>query len=197
MGRRKTIEDPELLSAARAVFVRRGFSGTTREIALRAGISEAVIYQRFPSKAHLFFAAMTPPDIDVDRLLAVPPHGATPRRDLERVALGMMDYFRRLVPIFLPLLSHPEFDFEKFSRDHSTSPFGRMHHGLGDCLRTLRRRGALRGSDPAPAALMLFAALHSLAIMEKLGVHGGRFDDSVVRGMVRALWEGLARGRAT
>jgi hypothetical protein len=43
--------------------------------------------------------------------------------------------------------------------------------------------------------LTLFAALHSLAFLERLGVHGGPFDDAVIRAMVRSLWTGLAARR--
>jgi Bacterial regulatory proteins, tetR family len=60
MGRRKLIEDHDLLAVARDVFVKRGFAASTREIARRAGISEAIIYQRHATKVHLFFAAMVP-----------------------------------------------------------------------------------------------------------------------------------------
>jgi hypothetical protein len=40
--------------------------------------------------------------------------------------------------------------------------------------------------------LTLFAALHSLAFLERLGVHGGKFDEATIRAMVRSLWTGLA-----
>jgi hypothetical protein len=36
------------------------------------------------------------------------------------------------------------------------------------------------------------AALHCLAILERLGAHGGRFDEAIIRAMVHALWAGLA-----
>jgi AcrR family transcriptional regulator len=49
MGRRKLVEDDELLAVARGVFVEKGIAASTREIARRAGISEAVIYQRHPT----------------------------------------------------------------------------------------------------------------------------------------------------
>ena len=55
MGRPKLIEDEELLSAAREVFVEKGIGASTREIAAKAGISEAVIFQRHDTKADLFF----------------------------------------------------------------------------------------------------------------------------------------------
>ncbi|MEK7468436.1 MAG: helix-turn-helix domain-containing protein [Planctomycetota bacterium] len=192
MGRKKNIEDHELLEAARAVFVKRGFAGTTREIARRAGISEAVIYQRHSTKAHLFFAAMTPPEPDFAKLLEPP---ADPRRAREHfgdLAVGMVNYFRKLVPIFLPLLTHPSFDFAKYSRQREHGPFGRIHAGFTEYLEKQRKRGLVAAPNLHAAALTLFAALHFLAIMEKLGVHGGRFPDAGVRAIAKAMWEGLA-----
>ena len=71
MERRKLVEDDEFLAVAREVFVEKGIAASTREIAHRAGISEAVIYQRHPTKAHLFFAAMVPPALNVEDLLSI------------------------------------------------------------------------------------------------------------------------------
>ncbi len=69
MGRRKTISNDEVLHFAREVFRQKGHSATTREIADAAGISEAVLYQRFGNKNDLFFAAMHPRVPDVNELL--------------------------------------------------------------------------------------------------------------------------------
>src|SRR5262245_16666657 len=60
MGRQKTISDEEVLRIARDVFLEKGHIATTREIAQAAGISEAILYQRFGSKQELFFTAMRP-----------------------------------------------------------------------------------------------------------------------------------------
>ena len=51
--------------------------------------------------------------------------------------------------------------------------------------------GRLGPDDVGPWALSLIASLHSLAIFEKLGVHGGQFDEELVRKMVRSQWAGL------
>ena len=59
MGRPKTIEDSALLEIARKIFRERGHSASTRDIAEAAGISEAIIYQRFKTKDALFIAALT------------------------------------------------------------------------------------------------------------------------------------------
>jgi AcrR family transcriptional regulator len=177
---------------ARDVFVKRGFAASTREIARRAGISEAIIYQRHATKVHLFFAAMVPPASNVEALLSAPPEQHGVEKRLEEIALAMMEHFREFVPILLPLITHPSFDFEKFAHRHPDSSFGRMHTGLVEYLEGQRRRRKVAGENVEAAALTLFAALHCLAILERVGVHGGRFDDGMIRAMVRALWTGLA-----
>jgi AcrR family transcriptional regulator len=192
MGRRKLVEDDDLLAVAREVFIEKGIAASTREIARRAGISEAVIYQRHPTKAHLFFAAMVPPASNVEELLAAPANDLSVVEQLEGIALGMMKYFREVVPILMRLVTHPEFDVEKFAQRHPASPFGRMHRGLNQYLESQRERGSIVAENVEPAALTLFAALHSLAFLERLGVHGGKFDEATIRAMVRSLWTGLA-----
>ncbi|RXL62837.1 TetR/AcrR family transcriptional regulator, partial [Citrobacter sp. AAK_AS5] len=49
----------QLLAAALQVFSRKGFKGaTTREIAGAAGVTEAIIFQHFPSKEALYSAVL-------------------------------------------------------------------------------------------------------------------------------------------
>lgn len=51
-----------ILKAARAVFIRQGFSGArTKDIAAEAGINEALIYRHFQSKNELFDSAVIEP----------------------------------------------------------------------------------------------------------------------------------------
>jgi AcrR family transcriptional regulator len=197
MGRRKLIGDDELLAVAREAFIEKGLETSTREIARRAGVSEAVIYQRHPTKAHLFFAAMVPPALSVEHLLSGQADGVAIEKQLEGIALGMMAYFREVAPIVMLLMTHPEFDPKTFAQQHPESPFGRMHKGLVRLLKAHAKRGDITARSVGPAALTLIAALHSLAFFERLGAHGGTFDEAVIRGMVRSLWGGLAprRGR--
>jgi len=195
MGRRKLVEDDELLAVAQKVFIQKGAGASTREIARRAGISEAVIYQRHPTKAHLFLAAMVPPALDVEGLLAEPANDLGVEEQLEEIALGMIRYFRKVVPILMQLVTHPEFDMKKFAKRHPDSAFGRMHRGLLQYLESQRERGRIVAENVGPVALTLFASLHSLAFLERLGVHGGKFNEALIRAMVRALWIGLAPRR--
>jgi AcrR family transcriptional regulator len=195
MGRRKLVEDDALLAVVREAFVEKGIAASTRDIARRAGISEAAIYQRHPTKAHLFFAAMVPPALNVEDLFSAPVNDLSVLEQLEGIALGMMRYFREVVPILMRLVTHAEFDLETFALRHPDSPFGRMHLGLIQYLESQRARGRIVAEHVGPAALTLFAALHSLAFLKRLGVHGGTFDDAVIRAMVRSLWTGLAPRR--
>jgi AcrR family transcriptional regulator len=192
MGRRKLVEDDELLAVARSAFVDEGLAVSTREIARRAGVSEAVIYQRYPTKTHLFFAAMIPQALNVEGLVARLPDGLSVVEQLEEIALGIMRHFREVVPILVQLVTHPGFDLEQLAEQHPHSGLCRLHQGLAQFLRSHGVHGRVSVNHVEPAALTLFAAMHSLAFFELLGVHGGRFDEAVIRAMVRSLWNGLS-----
>ena len=61
---RRTAEEVDrlLLDAARKAFAERGYSGTsTREICDAAGVSEALLFRHFGTKADLFDAAVLEP----------------------------------------------------------------------------------------------------------------------------------------
>lgn len=190
MGRPRRIADDDLLAAARAEFVEAGIAAPTHRIAERAGVSEALLYQRFGTKAQLFFAAMVPPAVDVEALLT-PRDPATPPMEHWRLLAGrMLDYFRALVPVLLPLASHPDFDFEQALESHPDSPLGKLRTGLMRYLQAEAAAGTCRAEDTPGAALALFGALHSLALFEHMGAHGGRFDDAMVAGMVTTIGRG-------
>ena len=57
--RRKEARPQELLQAALAVFVEKGFAGSrTEEVAKRAGVSKGTLYLYYPSKEELFKAVV-------------------------------------------------------------------------------------------------------------------------------------------
>lgn len=61
-------------------------------------------------------------------------------------------------------------------------------------LAAKRNEGQIGDVDPGAAALLLIASAHSIAIFERLGAHGGRFQPEMVRRTVRCLWQGLSPG---
>jgi AcrR family transcriptional regulator len=82
-----------IVGAAVPLFARKGFAGTTtREIARSAGVSEALLFQHFPSKAALYRAIVAQGcegDPELHRLGALPPSTAT----LVRMTRLMLEHF--------------------------------------------------------------------------------------------------------
>jgi AcrR family transcriptional regulator len=188
MGRIKQISDDVLLQTARELFVAKGFGVSTREIAKTAGISEAVIYQRFATKQALFFAAMVPP------MIGNPSDGAEYgsgnfQVELEKLALDIMDYFRKAMPVFLKLITHPECDPAKLAIEEKGMPFYSIKQRITDCI--LRNSKNVDMEKMNIAVLTLISTLHSLAIFEKIGIHGGSFPEKAVKNIVRLIIAGL------
>lgn len=193
MGRKKLISDVELLDVARKVFVESGFGASTREIARQAGVSEGVIFQRFPTKDDLFFAAMIPPAVDLHTLFHHP--RSKGRALLEKLTFAMIEYWRETFPVLLPLVTHPSFRFEEFTRRHPGNPLSQLRRGLTTFFVEEQRAGRIGPVNAGAAALLVWSIAHTVVFFERMGAHYGRMDPKIVRETVRAMWEGLAPGK--
>jgi AcrR family transcriptional regulator len=182
MARKRTIPDDSLLSAARACFIERGFAVPTKAIARRAGVSEGLLFQRYGNKAELFLTAMAPPPGAAfsAQLALAPVEGVA-----GLVALGeaMLDYFRGIAEVLLPLLSYPEFQFEDFAQRHPDSALSAMRW---QAVSYFQRAGV---RDPAASALLLMSSLFGVVMFEKLGAHGGVMPADMVRRMLQRIAE--------
>jgi len=192
MGRKKTIEDEQLLSVARKVFIENGIGAPTKEIARQAGVSEGVVFQRYPTKNDLFFAAMIPPPPDVESIMAAANTKDKVSVQFEEIALVILSYFREMMPLAVRLMTHPSFEPERYFEQHSEKPESILLARLIDYLKQQQTQGKVKTEDPASAAGVLVATLHSLALFEIMGAHGGKMEEEAVRAMVRSLWNGLA-----
>jgi len=190
MGRTKTISDEEILDRAREIFIQQGFQASTKTIAKHVGVSEGVLFQRFSTKEELFFAAMMLPSIDLNELLRRPKLQGIAL--FEKVVLTMLEYFRKTLPVLLPLMSHPSFNFEDFAAKHPNSPLNVLRSDLTAFVMTEKQAGRVGSVDQGTAALLLWSLAHTIAFFEHLGAHGGKFHDDMVRAAVRTLWQGLA-----
>jgi AcrR family transcriptional regulator len=189
MGRRKLISDDEVLRVARGVFAAHGHTATTRAVAEAAGISEAVLYQRFGTKDDLFFAAMRPQGPDVERLLGPkePPDDA---RAFLRAAVGRMaEYFAEMIPLGLRVMTHPSFDPTAFAR---AVPEGHavLRKALAERLAVLARRGQM-ANRPTAAARLLVSLAHDWALGAALAHDLSARRRRELRDMVDVVWEGL------
>lgn len=199
MGRPKRVSDDELLAAARGVFLAAGVGASTKVIARAAGLSEAAVFQRFKTKDELFFAAMIPalqdgPDEELFEQAEGEPDALTA---LEAISLGLMGYYRDLMPLLVLLITHPSFDHDQFLERHPHMPTNVLQEKLVQFFRAREARGELSVADPEATAETLIAALHSFALMEQLGAHGGHMSEQKVKTCVRSLWDGLFNRKET
>jgi AcrR family transcriptional regulator len=191
MGRPRTISNEDMLTAAREVFLKHGVFGSTKEIARRAGISEAALFKRFSTKAQLFMAAMAPPTPGIDAIVARAAAMKSAREALHALSEAVLDYFRTAIPTILPLVSHPTFVAAELPRNFETSAATSLLRAVAIYLGNENARGRLRVKDPPAAAAVLVAALHSIALFEIMGFHGGTMPKAGVRSLIDALWHGL------
>lgn len=195
MPRPRTISDDEILTAARSAFLKEGAGASTRAIAAQAGISEGVLFQRFGTKTKLFFAAMVPWPAKLDEIFdAAPGEGEVPT-NVEGILMRLLDYFREVMPVFVKLVSHPEFDLQEFLKAHE---FPAMQIGgrLGEYLAAEARLGRVRPGHVPAATALLVHAVHNYALMDSLGAHDAGHAPLAIAGAVAGLWEGLAPDRA-
>lgn len=193
MGRHKTISDDALLAAARQIFVTRGYSASTREIAQIAGISETVLYQRFKTKDTLFYAAMVPSPPDVERMLG-PEH---PSGDPHAYVRGSVDrmarFFAQCLPLGIQVMMHPGFDAAAFAEAQPARAAEQLERELARRLRRFQQRRLLhsRASTEA-AARVLTAIAHDWALRNVLSPPDAQRTRRHLRPAVDAVWQGLA-----
>src|SRR5262249_18867804 len=188
MGRQKTITDEEVLRIARNVFREQGHTATTREIAQAAGISEAVLYQRFGSKDELFFAAMRPRGPDIEPLLGPKNPAEDALAYLHTVVVRLGEHFAEVIPLALRVMMHPSFDPASLARAQPGGP-AVLREALAERLASLGRRGGLAMPSASVTARLLLSLAHDWALRRVPGApaRGGR----ELKEMVDVVWEGL------
>lgn len=96
-----------ILDAARSAFITSGFAGTrTRDIAERAGVNEALLFQHFASKEAIFQEAVIDKLLEIMETSLVPEQSAEFGTDLDRryastcaTMRGLLEVMQRAVPL--------------------------------------------------------------------------------------------------
>jgi AcrR family transcriptional regulator len=192
MGRPKTIQDDELLAVARQVFRQHGHTATTRDVAKAAGISQAVLYQRFKTKDDLFYAALTQHAADIAALLDIDA-SLEPRAYLAVFAARVKDHFISVMPSILSMAAHPRYGKEMMGKVHQLNRVGDILPILRLRLQSWQKDGRIRPTDEQAMLFTFIRVLNSMAMVEVIsGQAGGPTKLEEVQPMVNLLWDGLA-----
>ena len=191
MPRTKTITDDEILAVARSLFLKEGAQASTRTLAKMAGISEAVIFQRFGTKEDLFFAAMVPPEAQLEAMFNVQPGHKQVTTNLKSLSLQIVAYFREVMPIFLSLISHPSFNMQTFLQRH-TMPAMQIGNRLTEYLNAEANLERIRKDKVSVAAAVLLSHLHNLVLSKTIGAHRPIDSERAISDVIAVFWKGIA-----
>ena len=192
MGRPPKILGHTVLQAARELFTRDGLAASTKEIATRAGLSEAALFKRYPTKSKLFLAAMLPPDIDIAGMAARAMRAPDGREAILSYALDILAYFRKAMPVMLPAMMSPTIGLEKLVAHTNSGSLPQMTEAFAEFLQGQKRLGKNCCEAPLAVAGLIVSSMHSIALFEIIGVHGGEFPDIAIVKMIDVIWNGIA-----
>jgi AcrR family transcriptional regulator len=191
MARSPSITDAQILEAARAVFLEHGFSGTTSDVAKRAGCAEGSLFNRFPTKAELFAAAMrSDPDLPewINTLSNSPGEGDL-KAKLVRAGTEAIEFFRRIMPMMMMAWSNPSVA----CGDGPNAPPVRALKRLTAFFEGEMRAGRMRRHDPEIFARTFAGSIVHYVFNElvlKTQDELPLAPDSFIRGLVNILWTG-------
>lgn len=152
----------KIVKAASALFSERGFNGaTTRELARRAGISEALLFRHFPDKKRLYQAILqSRMEETLPSLLKGLRTESKPADVLYELASRMLAHNTE-DPSFLRLLLFSALEGHKLSDlffQRRTLPLRDFLEGY---FRGAIREGKIKKTDPEAAALAFLALVFS------------------------------------
>lgn len=160
----------QIVRVATALFAREGFRGaTTREIARKAGISEAVIYKHFSRKEDLYKAIIDSRCADPEgepRLLSML-KGKEGKDVFVIIASYLLEEHRR-DSSFLRLLMYSALEQQSLSELFINTRGLEFLGFLESHIQSLIKKGSMRNIDPALAARAFIGMVEHYSIAQEL-----------------------------
>jgi len=195
VGRPSTIRDDQILEAARALFLDRGFTASTADIAARAGVSEGTIFKRYSSKAELFMEAMNMGTIDDFVRFLEGLDGA------ERFEVALVQVIRRVVDkmrVLLPrmMMLWANVSPEQLFRGVAHPPPVRVLRALTGWIEREVARGRARAADPRVLARILLGSSIHFVFFETMGFETDLDADTFAERLAQTLTLGIGGEQA-
>ena len=157
----------QILNAAEAIFVAKGYHGaTTRHIAEKADLAEGTLYNYFPSKRELFFGVM---QRRVDPLVEAIGRLQVDTVEDMVVALLASRFQRMIRERGLRMFLHEATLDPEISRYLNEQILARIARAIQEQMAQLLAAGIMRPVDPAIASWTLMGAVVGMALFSDLG----------------------------
>lgn len=189
MGRKRQVSDEQILDSARELFIEKGFEVSTRAIARHVGISESVLFQRFGNKKQLFFTSLVPPQFSIE---ALDQPGKSVRETLENIFVALLRHYRNVLPVLLPLMSHPDFDLKTFFEKQGEYNDRKIQGRIVAYLKAEHEKQTVCVYNPEAVTALFFSAIYGLVLFERLGAQGGATHEATLKAMFNACWNGMS-----
>ncbi|MCU0653744.1 MAG: TetR/AcrR family transcriptional regulator [Polyangiaceae bacterium] len=196
MARPTTIQNDDILRAARELIMERGLAVTTAEVAARARVSEGILFKRFKTKENLLHAAMVGDFTEsqpFDELEKRVGKGEV-QEQLYEHGLEMWHLFRKLIPLIMMLWSTRSEEMNAQLHGPNPPPLQATRRMAG-YLEAEMRLGRLRRSDPEILARTFLGAIWNHAFLEQITERAPVLPlpiETFLRGFIQLLWGGIA-----
>lgn len=189
----------KIIQAAMYVFSRSGFSGaTTRKIAQKAGISEAMIYSHFKDKEDLYSAIIDQKMQESEPLYY--PLDAMRKKDDERVFETIVSNFMQRYSedtTFLRLLLFSALEGHELAGMFVAGPVRRFFEFLAEYMRERIDEEAFKPVNPEIASRCLVGMVHYFVLLKK--IYGDETLQSIelnetIETMINIFCRGLLKG---
>ena len=188
----------QLIGVAVDLFSRKGFSGTTtKEIAVAAGVTEALIFRHFPTKDALYDAILRwrVEKCGTQNWLELLQPLADNRDDdgiIRAVTSGLLEFHRENVD-FLRLMFFAVLENHELAQSFRESQIRPIYEFLTNYISLRQREGAFRSLDPGTTVRAIFGAPFYHSIVNNL-FHCNMLqvsDEVAVDTFVRLALDGL------
>jgi len=188
----------QLIEIAIDLFSQRGFGGTTtREIALAAGVTEAIIFRHFATKQDLYAAILDHIRIAVgtDRWPAEVQALMDQNDDaglFRRMITAIVD-LHRTQPRFERLMLHAALEGHEIAVMHHNRMMLAVGNSVREYIARRQQEGALAGSDPMAVILAVAGMAKSWALQKYLYqiCESQASDKETIESFVGILMHGL------